>query len=337
VGDPVSFLIAFGLGLVLMPLARRAGPGLGLVDRPAAPPRAGPASAEGLKIHSTAISVLGGTAVVLAALAGPAVLGHRPSVWIALAAIIGLAVGLVDDARTLPPLVRALGLAVAGTALGVGLLRAGYGVEWMAVAIALSLACSNGVNLLDGQDGLVGGVGLAGTLGLAALVPALGIRGPAAVGGGTDLPLALGGALLAFLLWNRPPARLFLGNGGAYAVGILLAGPALSLLVAHGWRGVLAAGTCLGVVAFELVTTLVRRTRSRAAVTAGDRSHSYDVVAGRVGRTQSTLIFWAVGAAAMGLCLLVATVSIGIAIAIAGTMAAAAGLAALSLWNRSVE
>jgi UDP-GlcNAc:undecaprenyl-phosphate GlcNAc-1-phosphate transferase len=335
----MPFLIAFGIGLVLMPLARRAGPGFGLVDRPEAvsPPHEPEPPVSGLKIHADPTSVLGGAAVVVAALAAPAVLGQRPSVWIALAAMMGLVVGLLDDVRSMSPVVRTAGLTLAGAALGAGLLRAGYGPGWMFVAIVLSLACSNGVNILDGQDGLAGGLGLAATIGLAALVPVLGLRGPTAVGGGTDLPLAVGGALAAFLLWNRPPARLFLGNGGAYAVGILLAGPALSLLVAHGWRSALAAGTCLGVVAFELVTTVVRRVFSRAVVTAGDRRHSYDVVAARVGRSRSTLVFAAAGTLAMGLGLVVGAVSIGLAIAIVGTMAAAAALAAQILWTGGVE
>ena len=213
VGDQVPFLIALAIGIVLMPLVRRAGEGLGIVDHPGET-AASPVEPRSLKIHLRPVSVLGGVGVTLSALAAPALLGNRPSVWLALAALIALGVGLIDDTRSLSPGLRVAGLALAGAALGSGLLRAGYPGWWMAPAVGLALACANGVNLLDGQDGLAGGLGVAAALGLAGLVPVLGVRGPTAVGGGTAIPLALAGGLLAFLCGTARPPACSLGTAG---------------------------------------------------------------------------------------------------------------------------
>ena len=74
-------------------------------------------------------------------------------------------------------------------------------------------ACSrsrslNAVNLLDGLDGVAAGCGLVSALGIAVLDD--GARVPA---------LALAGGLAGFLVFNRPPARIYLGDAGAYLIG----------------------------------------------------------------------------------------------------------------------
>ena len=130
--------------------------------------------------------------------------------------------------------------------------------------VIATVACCNAVNMMDGQDGLAGGLGAIASLGLAGVVATVGVS--------TLLPLALAGGLLGFLVWNRPPARVFLGDGGAYAVGVFLAA-STAQATAEGWHGLLAAGACLGVFAYELVATIVRRlVRSEPAI----RGHPID-------------------------------------------------------------
>jgi UDP-GlcNAc:undecaprenyl-phosphate GlcNAc-1-phosphate transferase len=79
----------------------------------------------------------------------------------------------------------------------------------------------HGLNLLDNMDGLAAGVGLIAAGFLAALL-----------GGSMGFPLvlllaALAGALLGFLYWNRPPARMFMGDCGSLFIGALLAASSL--------------------------------------------------------------------------------------------------------------
>jgi hypothetical protein len=78
-------------------------------------------------------------------------------------------------------------------------------------------------------------------------------------------------------------------------VGVGLAFLAARLIALDGWRGLLAAGACLGVFAFEVAFTVARRATSGGAITAGDRLHSYDLLARMRGRVASTLWFWGLG------------------------------------------
>jgi UDP-GlcNAc:undecaprenyl-phosphate GlcNAc-1-phosphate transferase len=274
----MPFLLGLGLGLALVPVARWAGLASGLVDRPGDP----------LRIHDRPVPLLGGAAVVGAALIGTALFG-TVSPWVAGAAILALLAGLADDVRPLPVWLRLAAQAAAGGLLVAGGFRlTPLGPLGAAAVVVLVLLAANAVNILDGQDGLAGGLA---AIAAAALVGLAGWSDRSAAG---VLGLALAGALLAFLLWNRPPARIFLGNGGAYALGTLLA--VLVVGTTDGWVLLVAAALCLAVFAFELVFTVVRRVRAGDPLTAGDRRHSYDLLAERLGgRTTSTLAFWGLG------------------------------------------
>jgi UDP-GlcNAc:undecaprenyl-phosphate GlcNAc-1-phosphate transferase len=174
--------------------------------------------------------------------------------------------------------------------------------------------------MLDGQDGLVAGVAAIAALALALVLD----RTDA--GRAVDLALALAGALVGFLVWNRPPAAIFLGNGGAYAVGLVLSLLAATAGARDGMRGALAAGLCLAVPAFEVVLTVIRRLGSESGVIQGDRLHSYDLLTARVGRWRSTLAFWGLGAVSGGLGVLAAASSLVVA-AVLGALVALAGIA----------
>jgi UDP-GlcNAc:undecaprenyl-phosphate GlcNAc-1-phosphate transferase len=233
----------------------------------------------------------------------------------------------VDDVKPLPPIVRVVALVAAGVFLVLGTGFADLGPAAGIGIVLLAVACANAVNILDGQDGLAAGVAAVAALGVAACLW-LGAEMVALV------PLALGGALAGFVFWNRPPARIYLGDGGAYAVGVLLALPAAELVVADGWRGLLAAGACLAVPAFEVVFTVARRVAARESLAAGDRSHSYDLVSARLGRARSTVVFLGLSLVGVGFGVLITIVPLpaGIALALGGTAVAALG--GVRLWVR---
>lgn len=287
----MPFLIGLAISVVLTPLAVLGGFATGLVDRPeSGPQRAG--VVDPLKIHRRPVPLLGGVAVTVAALVAWSIVdgGVSPAVWGA--ALVALAAGTADDARPLPPWIRVLLLAASGLLLVAGGFRLGpSALLGGALAVVLVVGCANAVNIIDGQDGLAGGLAAIASLGLAFL----------AGDPGRALGLALAGGLAGFLLWNRAPARIFLGNGGAYAVGVLLATLAIQVANVDGWRGLLASSLCLSVFAFELMATVGRRVRSGAPLASGDRDHAYDLLARRLGsRAQSTLVFWGLGAVALG-------------------------------------
>ncbi|MGH2554326.1 MAG: glycosyltransferase family 4 protein [Actinomycetota bacterium] len=314
----MAFLLAFGFSLILIPAARRIGLSVGLVDQPGS-----------LKIHDEPISVLGGVAVVASTLGAFSITHRGLPAGFASGLALALLVGILDDARQLPPWMRVAVLSAAGLAVGVDL-TGSLGAGSLGI-VALVLACSNSVNLVDGQDGLASGLAAISALCLAALLSRSGD-----VGGG--LGLALGGSLLAFLLWNRPPARIFLGNGGAYGVGVCLAGLAAETVLQRGWRGLFAAGVCLSVFALELLFTVARRLRSRRPLTGGDRGHAYDLAAERLGsRGKSTILFWGLGGLAGALGLALATLPIAAGIAIVSVAAGVFAVLAFLIWKRAVD
>jgi UDP-GlcNAc:undecaprenyl-phosphate/decaprenyl-phosphate GlcNAc-1-phosphate transferase len=278
VGAGMSFLIAFVIGVALTPILGAVGRRIGLVDRPGE-----------LKIHTGAVPVTGGAAVVAAVLAGVALAGHLDP-WLAAAGVIALGGGLIDDLHPFSPWLRLLVQTAAGGLLVMGGLRlepfGGLGAPALVVA---TVAACNAVNMVDGQDGLAGGLGAIAALGLAGVLATIGVS--------AVLPFALAGGLLGFLVWNRPPARVFLGDGGAYAVGVFLTVSAAQA-TAEGWHGLLAAGACLGVLSYELVATIVRRlVRSEPAI-RGDRDHSYDRLGVRLGsRGAATIVMWCLAGA----------------------------------------
>jgi UDP-GlcNAc:undecaprenyl-phosphate/decaprenyl-phosphate GlcNAc-1-phosphate transferase len=307
----MPFFLAIALALVLTWAARRLGLATGLVDRPPGP-RPGedrPPGAEHLKIHTVPIPVLGGLGVVAAVLGGLLVAGADLPVGAVAGVVLATAIGLVDDARPQPASLRVVALVVAGVPIAAALPMDELGPAARPGVVVLLLLLANAVNLIDGQDGLAGGLGAIASVGLAAVI--------AANGADPVLALLVAGALVGFLAWNLPPARVFLGNGGAYGLGALLTVLAAQATIGHGWHGLLAAALCLGVFAFELSFTVVRRLVASQGLATGDRRHSYDLLGrSRGNRDRSTLALWTLGAVSAG----AGYASDQVSLAAAGTM-----------------
>jgi len=250
----VAGAVALALALVCTPaamvLARRAG----VVDRP------GP-----LKPHQAPVPYLGGAAVFVAV--APSIVAYRP--WLLLPLGGALALGVADDVRGLPPRARLVG----ELALGAGIAAAlptRLAQPWSGLAIvAVTVVLVNGVNLLDGLDALAGGVLAVGALGWAVLLG----------GAARALAAAAVGALVGFLAYNRPPARIYLGDGGAYLLGALA-----TVLVVAAWAPGrrpatnVAALLPAAVPAAEVAFAVVRRARAGAPLLSGDRRHPYDLL-----------------------------------------------------------
>jgi UDP-GlcNAc:undecaprenyl-phosphate GlcNAc-1-phosphate transferase len=288
------FFVAIALSLVLTWAARRIGLAIGLVDRPTPPGAEQPApDREQLKIHVEPIPVLGGLGVLAATLVTLLVVGDGLPAAVTVSVLLAASIGFVDDARPLGPMVRMVILTAAGVLLAFALPLQGLGQLARPGVVVLLLLLANAVNLIDGQDGLAGGLGAIAAGGTAAVI--------AVNGGDSAVAVVLAGALIGFLAWNLPPARVFLGNGGAYGLGALLTVLAAQTTIAHGWHGLLAAVLCLGVFAFELTFTVVRRLVGSQGLATGDRRHSYDLLGrSRGNRDRSTLALWTMGAVAAG-------------------------------------
>lgn len=233
------------------------GPRLGFVDRPD----------DELKTHAHPAVPLGGVGLFFGLLVG-AWLGGLVDLGLTVGATAVWSMGLIDDRLGLSPRTRLAGAIVIGLAMAAFASIDGGLMVWLLVAIVVAVSV-NAVNMLDGLDALAGSVTIAICLGLAALAVLEDDLDPVA-------PLVLAGAVLGFLLWNLPRARLFLGDSGAYVIGLTL--------VWLAFRGdpdpatiVLALGL-VGVPVLELGATVLRRTLDGRRLFGGDRDHSYDLL-----------------------------------------------------------
>jgi UDP-GlcNAc:undecaprenyl-phosphate GlcNAc-1-phosphate transferase len=249
---PLIAIVSFVAALVVTPAMIVVAKRTGIVDRPGE-----------LKQQEAPIPYLGGVAVFAGTAVGA--LSGRPTVLIPLAA--ALLLGVTDDRFDLAPWVRLVGEVGVG-AMVVATSPVGFGGPLAALLLVLvTVLLINGVNLLDGLDMLAGGVGAVAALSFALLL----------VGPGRQLAAALGPALLAFLVFNRPPAQVYLGDGGAY-----LLGTALAILLGEAWAPHLslelglAALSLVALPAAELTFAVIRRLRGRTSLMAGDRRHPYD-------------------------------------------------------------
>jgi UDP-GlcNAc:undecaprenyl-phosphate GlcNAc-1-phosphate transferase len=162
------------------------------------------------------------------------------------------------------------------------------GILFYLLAGALVVFAVNAVNLFDGLDGLVGSVALITAVGLAGI----------AQGRGADAitALTLAAALAGFLILNWHPARVFLGDAGAYFVGLFLAN--LILDVSDGPLELILTSGFLGVFAIDLLVTLLRRKLNDRPLFIGDRSHIYDQLRDR-GMSVPTIALLAAATQAM--------------------------------------
>jgi UDP-GlcNAc:undecaprenyl-phosphate GlcNAc-1-phosphate transferase len=130
--------------------------------------------------------------------------------------------------------------------------------------------------MLDNMDGLSAGVAAIAAVLFATVmlaVPDSANHGPQLFVGGFLLVLV--GALVGFLWHNRPPARLFMGDAGAYLIGYLLAVATLSATFAGeaAPHAILAPLCVLAVPLYDTATVIYIRLRSGRSPFVGDKSH----------------------------------------------------------------
>lgn len=252
----VAALVALATTPAVAALARH----WGIVDRPS--PR---------KSHSAPVALLGGVSVLVALMAGAtaAFLLSIPQeaqtppppnraflLGCALGTLILSIVGLWDDIRPMPVLGK-LGaqlLAAASFVWFFGFRGTGQDVIWALAAIGWLVLVSNAYNLTDNMDGAAPGVGVV-IAGCMVVLMGLGLIELCAI--------ALAGALVGFLAFNRHPARVFLGDGGSLPIGFLLGALGIWLASSDGTHLPLATILIFGVPLLDTGLVVVSRLRRK--------------------------------------------------------------------------
>ena len=194
---------------------------------------------ESRKKQTTPIPRLGGMPIMLALSVGLILILCQQSApaaeWfpILVGSVMMYTLGLWDDLSRLGAKKKLLGqIATAAVVWSMGLTierfsLPGYGtieLGWMSgpVTIFWLIAIPNVVNLIDGFDGLAGGLGMF-------MVLTLGIVGDQTGHYSVMLfAFTMAGSLLGFLVFNFPPAKIYLGDGGAYLIGFVIASLSLA-------------------------------------------------------------------------------------------------------------
>jgi UDP-GlcNAc:undecaprenyl-phosphate GlcNAc-1-phosphate transferase len=262
---PATIIVARRVGAVAEPDADRH-----LHDR--ATPRLG------------GLALFGGFTVALIAFGGPVT--DRWQV-IAVTAVITVAM-LIDDILDLPwnaKLAIELGAGVMVAALGITInffaVPGGHGpslveLGWLAapLTVVFVLGMEVSINLLDGSDGVAAGVvGIVATVLLLAAVNR--VQGTANVQNGVIVMSgALMGCCCGFLVFNLPPARVFMGDTGSHFLGVALAvvsvlGVAKIAVALALFVPLIALGLPIGDTAFAIV----RRRRAGRSPTEPDAGH----------------------------------------------------------------
>ncbi|MGC6486528.1 MAG: glycosyltransferase family 4 protein [Planctomycetota bacterium] len=308
-------LLAAGLGSWLAtPACIRIARRLGVVDRP-----------DLRKEHEAATPYLGGVAVLtgiavgLVALAAaiPAraeALAHPDErvLVILCGAVAIFLLGLADDFRPLRARYKLLAqVAVAAFVWNAGVRFDGmplldgtrFDLDCAYVSLPLTVlwivGVTNALNLIDGLDGLASGIGTIAAGAIAFVAFDTG-NGPIAA-----VLAALAAAQVGFLLHNRHPAKIFLGDAGSLLIGFLLA--SCAVVTASTSTSFVALGApllALAVPLLDLLFTVLRRLIERRGIFSPDRNHiHYRLLALGHSHARTVTMLWVESAALTALAL----------------------------------
>ena len=344
----IVFVFAVSAALVLTPVVIKGAAALKLFDSPDG----------GRRMHEQPVPRLGGIAVYLGAAAAACLIFVRTSprfttpgavgdeqIRFLTGAFLGSALmfltGLVDDVRGLSAGAKFLAQVCAagiayyfGARLGMIALGYGEGVSMGILELPLILiwivGVTNAFNFIDGLNGLAGGIALVAAATICVAAVALGnyaILVPA---------VAIAGALLAFLRFNFPTAKIFLGDSGSMSIGFLLA--VLSLRAAENSFGAVLVVVPILAVFVPLLDgalAIVRRWLRHVPVSGADARHIHHrLLALGLSPRRTVIILWGLAASMAGFGLLIALTRpfVATSIAIFGLV----GLAVLVIYGTNL-
>jgi UDP-GlcNAc:undecaprenyl-phosphate/decaprenyl-phosphate GlcNAc-1-phosphate transferase len=233
-----------------------------------------------------------------------------------LPALVLGAMGLLDDLRSLSPWPRLIAQTVIGTAVAFVIVEngtigtpfgggdlaaeAGNG-SWLntLVTIVWIVGICNSINFFDNLDGAASG---------AVAIAALGVffiafdRGQELV---SALSIVTAGATIGFLMWNKSPAKIYMGDAGALFLGIIISVATIRLNpgITPTWQSLAIPVMLLAVPLLDTcVAVLSRLARGLSPLTGGKDHLSHRLVRGGLSRRVAAVSLWS----ASGVCAIMA-------------------------------
>ena len=303
--------------LITMPFVRRLAFAVGAVVKP-----------DERRVHERPTPTLGGVAMLLGMLAGMVVAwqldaftgvfeGSTEPLGIMLAAVVMLTVGVIDDIVEVSAPAKLAGTVLAASILvyaGISILN--FRIPFLGVfvlspdfsyllSVVWVIGMTQVVNLIDGLDGLAAGI-----LAIAAATfffYAQRLLDEGLLLDGTVAPLVavlVFGMCIGFLPWNVHPAKIFMGDGGALLLGLLMA--ASTMMVGGRTDQEFSGQTyfffaplfipllILGVPILDTAWAIIRRAAKRQGLATADKDHLHHrLMRLGHGHRRSVMILWA--------------------------------------------
>ena len=225
------------------------------------------------KFHSTPVPRIGGAGIFLALACSIVLIWvtkpnylPRYMLWLSCTTLV-FSIGFLEDITKRISVLARLIVTMLAALLGSFLLGATIRsmdipeLNWLLqinlIAIVFTMVAvggvANAVNLIDGFNGLAGGISMMALMALGYIAYQVGDVSL------FTITMTCSGAIAGFMLWNYPRAKIFLGDGGAYMVGFVIA--EVSVLLNERYREVPAVFPLLVMIypVFETVFTIYRR------------------------------------------------------------------------------
>ena len=223
-----------------------------------------------------------------------------------LPALVLGAMGLVDDLRSLSPWPRLITQSLVGTVVAFVIVENGtigtpFGASTLntVVTIFWIVGICNSINFFDNLDGAASG---------AVAIAALGVffiafdRGQELV---SALSIVTAGATLGFLLWNKSPAKIYMGDAGALFLGIIISVATIRLNpgIVPTWKSLAIPLMLLAVPLLDTcVAVFSRIARGLSPLTGGKDHLSHRLVRAGLSRRMAAITLWS----ASGVCVVIA-------------------------------
>ena len=223
-----------------------------------------------------------------------------------LPALVLGAMGLFDDLRSLSPWPRLITQTVVGTVVALVIVNSGtvgtpFGTSTLNTAITIFwiVGICNSINFFDNLDGAASG---------AVAIAALGVffiafdRGQELV---SALSIVTAGATIGFLMWNKSPAKIYMGDAGALFLGIIISVATIRLNpgIVPTWKSLAIPVMLLAVPLLDTcVAVFSRLSRGLSPLTGGKDHLSHRLVRAGLSRRVAAVGLWS----ASGVCALIA-------------------------------
>jgi UDP-GlcNAc:undecaprenyl-phosphate GlcNAc-1-phosphate transferase len=216
------------------------------------------------------------------------------------------AMGLVDDLRSLPPWPRLITQSVVGSIVAFIIVQGGtvgtpFGTSTLntAVTIFWIVGICNSINFFDNLDGAASG---------AVAISALGVffiafdRGQELV---SAISIVTAGATIGFLMWNKSPAKIYMGDAGALFLGVIISVATIRLNpgIDPTWKSLAIPVILLAVPLLDTCVAVFSRLARRLSPLTGGKDHlSHRLVRAGLSRRVAAVSLWS----ASGVCAVMA-------------------------------